>query len=81
MPHRQRFWQECLSQLSGGRTLDRMIKTPACAIWLEGVMRIEAAAAPIAFHRMETEDQVTLRWHQLTTRTLGYLYVRSRHPA
>ncbi len=63
MPHRQRFWQECLSQLSGGRTLDRMIKTSACAIWLEGVMRIEAAAALSAFHCIKTQDQVTTRWY------------------
>jgi hypothetical protein len=58
-----------------------MIKTLACVIWVESVIRIEAAAALIAFHRMKKEDQVTLRWHQLTTRTLGYLYARSRHPA
>jgi len=44
-------------------------------------MRIEAAAALIAFHRMKTEDQVTIRWHSLTTRNLGYLYVSSRYPA
>ena len=49
--------------LSGGRTLDCMIRILACAIWMERVIRIEAAAALIAFYRIKTEDQVALRWH------------------
>jgi len=49
--------------LSGGRTLDCMIRILACAIWVERVIRIEAAAALIAFYRIKTEDQVALRWH------------------
>ena len=60
MQHRQRVWQECLFQLSGGRTLDCVIKILPCPIWVERVIRIEAAAALIAFHRIKTEDQVTI---------------------
>src|ERR1700676_3490451 len=48
MPHRQRFWQECLSQLSGGRTLNCMIKVLACAIGVERAIRLDAPASLIA---------------------------------
>jgi hypothetical protein len=52
-----------------------------CSFQVKRLIGIETATALVAFHRRKPEDQVTVRWHQLTTTNLSNLYVRSRRPA